>query len=193
MPDLLIELFSEEIPARMQARAAEDLRRLVTGGMVDRGLTYAHAAAFATPRRLALAVEGLAEGTPALREERRGPRTDAPEKAIEGFLRSAGVAREALRVQEDRKGPVFVAVLDRPGRAAAEVVAEVLAETVRDFPWPKSMRWGAGEPALGAAAAFDRLPPDDGGGRRGGAGGGRGDRAGETTRGHRFMAPEPFG
>jgi glycyl-tRNA synthetase beta chain len=193
MPDLLIELFSEEIPARMQARAAEDLRRMVTGGMVDRGLTYAHAAAFATPRRLALAVEGLAEGTPALREERRGPRTDAPEKAIEGFLRSAGVAREALRVQEDRKGPVFVAVLDRPGRAAAEVVAEVLAEVVRDFPWPKSMRWGAGSLRwvrplhsivclLKTEAGAEVVPVAV-----------EGIVAGETTRGHRFMAPEPFG
>jgi glycyl-tRNA synthetase beta chain len=192
MPDLLIELLSEEIPARMQAKAAEDLKRLVTGGMVDRGLTYAHAAAFATPRRLALAVEGVAAGTPALREERRGPRVDAPEKAIEGFLRSAGVAREALRVQEDKKGAVYLAVIERPGRAAAEVVAEVLAEVVRGFPWPKSMRWGSGalrwvRPlhsivcVMSDEAGASVVPVEI-----------DGIAAGDVTRGHRFMAPEPF-
>jgi glycyl-tRNA synthetase beta chain len=192
MADLLIELFSEEIPARMQARAAEDLRRLVTGGMVDRGLTYAHAASFATPRRLALAVEGVAAGTSAVREERRGPRVDAPEKAIEGFLRSAGVAREDLRVQEEKKGAVYVAVIERPGRPAAEIVAEVLAETVRDFPWPKSMRWGSGSLRwvrplhamiclLTDEAGAEVVPVEI-----------EGIRAGDMTRGHRFMAPEPI-
>jgi glycyl-tRNA synthetase beta chain len=192
MPDLLIELLSEEIPARMQARAAEDLKRLVTGGMVDRGLTYAHATAFATPRRLSLAVEGVAAGTPALREERRGPRVDAPGKALEGFLRSAGIAREALRVQEDRKGAVYVALIERPGRPAAEVIAEVLAELVPAFPWPKSMRWGSGSLrwvrplhailCLLADEAGSAVVPVEIDGLR----------AGDTTRGHRFMAPEPF-
>ncbi|MGI1662761.1 glycine--tRNA ligase subunit beta [Palleronia sp. KMU-117] len=144
MPDLLIELLSEEIPARMQARAAEDLRRLVTDGLVEAGLTYAHAAAFATPRRLTLAVEGLLAESPALKEERKGPRTDAPTQAVEGFLRATGVSREALEVRDDKKGQVYFAVIDRPGRPAAEIVAEVLGRAIRDFPWPKSMRWGGG-------------------------------------------------
>ena len=93
MPDLLIELFSEEIPARMQPRAREDLKRLATQGLVDAGLTYAHAAAFSTPRRLTLALEGLAAASMPVREERKGPKTDAPEQAIEGFLRATGLAR----------------------------------------------------------------------------------------------------
>ncbi len=144
MPDLLIELRSEEIPARMQPRAAEDLRRLMTDGLVEGGLTYAHAAAFAGPRRLTLAVEGLLAESPATREERRGPRTDAPAQAIEGFLRATGVAREALEARPDKKGEVFFALIDRPGRPAASIVAEVLERVIRDFPWPKSMRWGEG-------------------------------------------------
>ncbi|KGM48069.1 glycine--tRNA ligase subunit beta [Pseudooceanicola atlanticus] len=142
MPDLLIELFSEEIPARMQARAAEDLKARVTDGLVEAGLTYAGAAAFHTPRRLALAVDGLLSDSPTLREERKGPRTDAPEKAIEGFLRGAGVTREDLQVRDDKKGEVYFAVIEKPGRPAADIVAEVLSSVIRNFPWPKSMRWG---------------------------------------------------
>ncbi|WP_150120939.1 glycine--tRNA ligase subunit beta, partial [Sulfitobacter sp. HI0040] len=144
MPDLLIELFSEEIPARMQARAAADLRKLVTDGMVDAGLTYAHAAAFATPRRLTLAVEGMLEASPATVEERKGPKADAPEKAIEGFLRGAGLDRDQLEERDTPKGRVLYARIERPGRPAAEIVAEVLERTIRNFPWPKSMRWGSG-------------------------------------------------
>ena len=144
MPDLLFELLSEEIPARMQRQASDDLRRLVTDGLVERGLTYAHAAAFATPRRLALAVAGLADASPRLREERKGPRADAPPAAIEGFLRATGLARDALETRPDKKGDILVAVIDRPGRPAAEIVAETVEATVRAFPWPKSMRWGAG-------------------------------------------------
>ncbi|KKK88008.1 hypothetical protein LCGC14_2747510 [marine sediment metagenome] len=144
MPDLLIELFSEEIPARMQARASADLKKLVTDGLVEAGLTYAHAGAFATPRRLTLALEGLLPRSPDTREERKGPKVGAPDKAIEGFLRGAGVAREDLQVRPDKKGEVYFAVIDRPGRDAAEIVAEVLDATIRNFPWPKSMRWGRG-------------------------------------------------
>ncbi|MEM8989852.1 MAG: glycine--tRNA ligase subunit beta [Pseudomonadota bacterium] len=144
MPDLLLELFSEEIPARMQPRAAEDLRRLVTDGLVEAGLTYAGAAGFATPRRLVLTATGLSAGTAPRKEERRGPRTDAPEKAVDGFLRSTGLTRDALEVRADKKGDVYFAAIEHPGRAAAEIVAEVVEKTVRGFPWPKSMRWGAG-------------------------------------------------
>jgi glycyl-tRNA synthetase beta chain len=144
MPDLLIELFSEEIPARMQSRAADDLRKLVTNGLVDAGLTYAGAAAFSTPRRLTLAIEGLLAASPTLREERKGPRVDAPEQAIDGFLRGAGLTRDQLEEREVGKARVFFAVVEKPGRPAADIVAEVLEHTIRTFPWPKSMRWGAG-------------------------------------------------
>ncbi|MDX1821746.1 MAG: glycine--tRNA ligase subunit beta [Paracoccaceae bacterium] len=144
MPDLLIELFSEEIPARMQTRAAEDLRKLVTNGLVEAGLTYAGAAAFSTPRRLTLAVEGLLPHSPTLREERKGPRVDAPEQAIDGFLRGAGLTRDQLEEREVGKARVFFAVIEKPGRPAATIVAEVLEAAIRNFPWPKSMRWGTG-------------------------------------------------
>ncbi|SHJ43124.1 glycyl-tRNA synthetase beta chain [Palleronia salina] len=189
MPDLLIELFSEEIPARMQARAAQDLRQRVTDGLVEAGLTYAHAGAFATPRRLTLALEGVLDRSPDTREERKGPKVGAPDKAIEGFLRGAGVAREDLEVRDDKKGQVYFAVIDRPGRPAAEIVAEVLEDTIRNFPWPKSMRWGAGtlrwvRPLHRILCILSRedgaevvpLTVD-------------GITAGDVTEGHRFMAP----
>ncbi|HWL58685.1 MAG TPA: glycine--tRNA ligase subunit beta [Paracoccus sp. (in: a-proteobacteria)] len=190
MPDLLIELFSEEIPARMQARAREDLKRLVTEGLVQAGLTYASAGAFSTPRRLALTVEGLTANSPTTREERKGPRTDAPEAALEGFLRSTGLSRDQLEARDDKKGQVWFATLTKPGRPAAEIVAEVLAATIRDFPWPKSMRWGAGalrwvRPLhsiiciLTDEAGANVVPLEV-----------EGIVAGNATRGHRFMAPD---
>jgi glycyl-tRNA synthetase beta chain len=144
MPNLLIELFSEEIPARMQRRAADDLKKLITNGMVDAGLTYAGAAAFSTPRRLTLAVEDVLSESPTVREERKGPRVDAPEKAIEGFLRGAGLSKDQLEVRDEKKGQVYFATIEKPGRAAAAIIAEVLEHAIRNFPWPKSMRWGAG-------------------------------------------------
>lgn len=144
MPDLLIELFSEEIPARMQRRAADDLKKRVTDGLVEAGLTYAGAAAFSTPRRLTLAVEGLLAESPTLKEERKGPRVDAPEKAIEGFLRGAGLSKDQLEIRDEKKGQVYFAVIEKAGRPAAEIIAEVLEDTIRNFPWPKSMRWGSG-------------------------------------------------
>ena len=192
MPDLLIELFSEEIPARMQARAAEDLKRIVTDGLVEAGLTYAGAAAFSTPRRLALTVQGLPAQSPTLREERKGPRVDAPQKAIEGFLRGAGIARDALEERETPKGRVFFATIERPGRPAAEIVAEVLEAAIRSFPWPKSMRWGTGSLRwvrplhsilciLSDEAGAEVVPLEI-----------DGIRAGDSTEGHRFMAPGRF-
>ena len=144
MPDLLIELFSEEIPARMQARAREDLKKLVTTGLVDAGLTYASAGAFSTPRRLTLAIDGLTAESKPVREERKGPNTTAPQPAIDGFLRATGLTLDQLERRADKKGEVFYAVIERPGRAAPEIIAEVLETTIRAFPWPKSMRWGAG-------------------------------------------------
>src|SRR5580658_7008215 len=149
MPDLLLELFSEEIPARMQRQAAGDLRRLVTDALVAANLVYEGAQAFATPRRLTLHVVGLLEAQPRRREERKGPRVGAPEGAIQGFLKSAGLARiEDAKIEADpKKGEFYVALIDRPGRATKEVLAEILPAIVRGFPWPKSMRWGAGSAA----------------------------------------------
>ncbi len=144
MPDLLIELFSEEIPARMQGKARDDLRKLVTDGLVEAGLTYASAGAFSTPRRLVLSVEGLTAESRPVREERKGPSTSAPAQAVEGFLRSTGLTLEQLERRAEKKGETFYAVVEKPGRAAAVIVAEVLEGVIRAFPWPKSMRWGSG-------------------------------------------------
>ena len=144
MPDLLLELFSEEIPARMQRRAAEDLRKLVTDALVERGFLYEGAKAFATPRRLALHVADLPAKGQDVREERRGPRVGAPDKAVEGFLKSAGLSSlDQAKIEKDaKKGEFYVAVIERPGRPTPEVLAEILPAVIRDFPWPKSMRWG---------------------------------------------------
>ncbi|MFZ1337900.1 MAG: glycine--tRNA ligase subunit beta [Paracoccaceae bacterium] len=144
MSDLLIELFSEEIPARMQGAAREALKKLVTDGLVEAGLTYASAGAFSTPRRLVLALEGLSAESRAVREERKGPNTTAPAAAVEGFLRSTGLTLGQLEKRADKKGEVFFAVIEKPGRKAPAIIAEVLEAAIRNFPWPKSMRWGAG-------------------------------------------------
>ena len=188
MPDLLIELFSEEIPARMQARASDDLKNLITNGLVEAGLTYSGAAAFATPRRLALSVEGLSAASKAVREERKGPATTAPDQAVEGFLRSTGLTRDQLEVRDAGKGQAYFAVIEKPGRAAAEIIAEVLEQTIRNFPWPKSMRWGAGSLRwvrplhsiiclLTDEAGASVVPVEV-----------DGITAGDTTRGHRFLS-----
>jgi glycyl-tRNA synthetase beta chain len=145
MPDLLLELYSEEIPARMQAVAQENLRKLVTGKLVDAGLTYEGAKAFSTPRRLALTVQGMLARAPDFREEKKGPRVGAPDNAIQGFLKSAGLKSIGeAKIQPDKKGDFYLALIERKGRPAAEVIAEIVPEVVRNFPWPKSMRWGAG-------------------------------------------------
>ncbi|MDD9732063.1 glycine--tRNA ligase subunit beta [Mameliella sp. AT18] len=192
MPDLLIELFSEEIPARMQGKAAQDLKKLMTDGLVEAGLTYSGAEAFSTPRRLALTVHGLSAESPTLREERRGPKVGAPDKALEGFMRGAGVTRDQLEEREEKKGAFYYATVVTPGRPAAEIVAEQLEKTVRTFPWPKSMRWGAG--SLRWVRPLHRilcLLTDE-----------AGDhpidldidgiKAGQTTEGHRFMGDGAF-
>lgn len=192
MKELLIELFSEEIPARMQAKAADNLRRLMTDKLVEAGLTYASAAAFSTPRRLALVVEGLSEASPERKVERKGPKVGAPDKAVDGFARSAGVERAALETRADKKGEVYFASTVYPGRSAAEITAEALEETIRNFPWPKSMRWGAG--ALRWVRPLHSILcilSDEGGVETVPAS--VGDiKAGATSRGHRFMGPEVF-
>ncbi|MBB5571651.1 MULTISPECIES: glycine--tRNA ligase subunit beta [Rhizobium] len=144
MPDLLLELRSEEIPARMQRKAAGDLKKLVTDALVEAGLSYEGAREYWTPRRLTLDIRGLTARSADVREERKGPRTDANEKAIEGFLRGAGLSSisEAQVSSDPKKGDFYVAVISKPGRAAEEIVADVMPGIIRDFPWPKSMRWG---------------------------------------------------
>ncbi|WP_171234039.1 glycine--tRNA ligase subunit beta [Ruegeria sp. HKCCA6837] len=192
MPDLLIELFSEEIPARMQTRAGEDLKKRITDGLVEGGLTYAGAAALTTPRRLTLAVEGLLAESPTIREERKGPKVGAPDKAIEGFLRGAGLTRDQLEERDTPKGAVYFATIEKAGRPAADIVAEVLETTIRNFPWPKSMRWGNGplrwvRPLhsilciLNDEAGAQVVPLEV-----------EGITSGDTTAGHRFMAPNRF-
>jgi glycyl-tRNA synthetase beta chain len=145
MPDLLLELFSEEIPARMQRGAAENLKKLVTDALVNGGLVYEGAKAFVTPRRLALAIHGLPAKQPDLKEEKKGPRVGAPEGAIQGFLKSAGLKSiSEAKVQNDKKGDFYIAVTERKGRATQDVIADLIPQIVRGFPWPKSMRWGSG-------------------------------------------------
>jgi glycyl-tRNA synthetase beta chain len=196
MPDLLLELFSEEIPARMQAKAADDLRRMVTDKLVAEGLVYDGAKAFATPRRLALTVHGLPARQPDLKEERRGPRVGGAEPAIQGFLKATGLASlSEAKIQKDKKGDFYIALIEKPGRATLDVLAEILPVIIRTFPWPKSMRWGArsAKPgsliwvrplhAITATFGLETEEPDvvnfavDG------------IAAGHTTYGHRFMAP----
>ncbi|MBL8589696.1 MAG: glycine--tRNA ligase subunit beta [Methylobacteriaceae bacterium] len=200
MPDLLLELFSEEIPARMQRQAAADLKKLVTDALVERGLTYEGAESFATPRRLALAVIGLPARQPDQREERKGPRVGAPQPAIDGFLKAAGLASlDQAKIEKDpKKGEFYVAVVERPGRATTEVLAEFLPGVIRSFPWPKSMRWGAASAGAGAltwvrplhsiVCAFgpETEEPEIVRFEVGGV------AAGNVTRGHRFMAPAAF-
>ena len=192
MADLLIELFSEEIPAGFQAQAAENLKKLMTNGIVDAGLTYASAAAFHTPRRLTLAIEGLLEASPTVQEERKGPKVGAPDQAIQGFLRGASLTLDDLEVRDDKKGQVYFANITKPGRPAAEIVAEELEVTIRNFPWPKSMRWGSGSLRwvrplqsilclLSNEVETQIVPLEI-----------DGISAGNTTRGHRFMADDVF-
>ncbi|MXN66061.1 glycine--tRNA ligase subunit beta [Stappia sp. GBMRC 2046] len=192
MPDLLLELFSEEIPARMQRRAADDLKSLVTNALVDSGLHYEGAKAFVTPRRLALQVAGIPASSKATREERKGPRVGAPEKAVEGFLRGAGLSsiEEAEIVSDPKKGDYYVAVIEKPGRTAEDIIAEAMPGIIRGFPWPKSMKWGTGSlrwvrPLHSIVCMFgpeteepEVIPFEV-----------DGISSGDVTRGHRFMGP----
>ncbi|WP_375449720.1 glycine--tRNA ligase subunit beta [uncultured Devosia sp.] len=195
MPELLLELFSEEIPARLQRRAADDLKKAVTNAMVDAGLVYEGARAFVTPRRLALTVTGLPARSPDTREDKKGPKLGAPQPAIDGFLRAAGLnSIDQASVESDpKKGDFYVARIDRPGADATALLSAILPKILADFPWAKSMRWGRGsfawvrplraitatfgteneEPAVIAFTSNDLV-------------------SGQTTFGHRFLAPEPI-
>lgn len=189
MPDLILELFSEEIPARMQARAAADLERLVNERLIAAGFMPEGVKAFAGPRRLALVAAGLPGRQPDRKEEKKGPRVGAPEKAVEGFLKSAGLfSLDQCEVRGDKKGQFYVAVIEEKGRATAEVIAGFMPELIRAFPWPKSMRWGAGDlrwvrPLQSILCCFDgevvAFEID-------------GVKSGDESRGHRFLAPQPF-
>ena len=190
MSELLIELFSEEIPARMQVRASEDLKRLVGEGLTAAGLTIATARAFSTPRRLALVIDGLPAMSPAISDERKGPRVGAPEQAIAGFLKAAGIASitEAEIIKDDKKGDYYVARIDKPGRKAADIVAELIPAVLAKFPWPKSMRWGTGtfqwvRPLQSIICLLDgKVVPFEI----------AGIASGHTTRGHRFHGNTSF-
>ncbi len=187
MPELLLELLSEEIPARMQARAAEDLKRLVCDGLKKAGLEFESAEAFVTPRRLALVVDGLPESTPDISEERRGPRADAPEKAIEGFK---GSLPEGTKIEKrgTEKGEFYFAMIEEKGRGTADVMPGILNAAIAALSWPKSMRWANHEvrwvrPLQGMICLFDGavVPVSYGP-----------VKSGDTTTGHRFLSPKPF-
>jgi glycyl-tRNA synthetase beta chain len=185
VPDLLLELFSEEIPARMQPQAAKDFERLIVGALSDRGLLFESVRGFAGPRRLTLAISGLPAKQPDVSEEKKGPRVNAPEKAIEGFLKSAGITLDQCEKRADPKGDFYVAVIHRKGRATSDVLAEVLPEAIGKLPWPKSMRWGDGSfrwvrPLHSMIATFDgEVVPFEV----------AGVKSGNVTYGHRFLAP----
>ncbi|MDW3099082.1 MAG: glycine--tRNA ligase subunit beta [Alphaproteobacteria bacterium] len=189
MPEALIEIFCEEIPSGMQKRAAEDFQRMVTGDLVDAGVTYEWARIHYGPRRLMLALGGLPGAAPDRKEERKGPRVGAPEKALEGFLKSAGLASiDECEQQEDKKGAFYVAVIEKPGRPVPDLLADIIPDTVRKFPWSKSMRWGSGtlrwvRPLHSIVCTFDgEVVPFEI----------DGIKSGNTTYGHRFMAPDPI-
>ncbi len=190
MAELLIEIFSEEIPARMQKRALEDLTKMVSHGITEAGLSYGAKHGFVTPRRLTLILDDVPAQSMNTREERKGPRVDAPEKALEGFLRSTGLEKNQLEVRDDKKGKVYFAVIEKQGRPAQEIIAEVLNETIRNFPWPKSMRWGNKSlrwvrpirsilAILSDGEESEIIPFEI-----------EGIEASNTTQGHRFMAPD---
>ncbi|WP_441231523.1 glycine--tRNA ligase subunit beta [Tardiphaga sp. 215_C5_N2_1] len=197
MPDLLLELFSEEIPARMQAKAAEDLRRIVTDRLVAEGLVYEGAKAFATPRRLTLTVHGIPARQSDLKQERKGPRVGGAEAAIQGFLKATGLASlDEAKIQRDPKGDFYIALTEKPGKPTVDVLAEILPIIIRTFPWPKQMRWGAASAkssaltwvrplhAIVATFGIETEEPEVVQFDLSGV------SVGQTTYGHRFLAPD---
>ena len=188
MPELLLELLSEEIPARMQARASADLKKLVEEALDEANLPFGSIDTYVTPRRLTLVADGLPARQPDIREERKGPRADAPDKAITGFLNSVGLGRDQIEERETGNGAVLFAVIERPGRDTPEALADILPDSLRRLPWPKSMRWGSRSlrwvrPLHGILCLFDGAVVgfvlED-------------IVSGDTTVGHRFLSPQPF-
>ena len=188
MPELLLELLSEEIPARMQERAAADLGELVGRSLAEAELGYQRIEVYATPRRLALCVQGIPAKQADVTVERRGPRVGASQAALDGFIASLGVSDYTLEEHDDRKGRVHVARYRRSGQPAFDVLVPLLSGILARFPWPKSMRWGSYgirwvRPLRGILCLFDgAVVPLEFGPLR----------AGSTTRGHRFLAPAPI-
>ena len=189
MPDLLLELFSEEIPARMQAGAAKDLERLVVGALTDRGFLFEAIKAFAGPRRLTLAVSGLPAKQRDVREELKGPKVDAPHAAIDGFLKKTGLSKDQLKVETTPKGDVYMAVIERAGRDTAEVLAEILPEAIAKLPWPKSMRWRPGDPVRWVRPLHSIIATLDGEVVPFAF---AGVKSGNSTMGHRFLSQGPL-
>lgn len=186
MAELFLEIFSEEIPARMQAKARDDLERLVCAELKAAGLAFDNAVTYTTPRRLVLKLDGVPLTTPDVSEERRGPRADAPDQAIEGFLRGAGLTREDLVERADKKGTFLYAIIEKKGGKAAQVISDFMPGIIHNFPWPKSQRWGSGalrwvRPLHSIVCLLDgevvSFEVDD-------------IKSDHFTSGHRFMAPE---
>jgi glycyl-tRNA synthetase beta chain len=195
MPELLLELFSEEIPARMQARASDDLARLLTEALKPAGLAPQGLRSFYGPRRLTVVMD-LPAATAAVEEERRGPRAEATGPALEGFLRATGLTREQLETREVKGVPYLYAIIQRPGRPTPELLAEIIPALLRRFPWPKSMRWGGSSGFIwvrplkrilclfdGAVVPFSLAQGEDDG---------HGLAAADLTEGHRILAPGAF-
>src|SRR6202012_2399954 len=188
MADLLLELFSEEIPARMQVQAAKDLERIVVGALSDRGLMFDGVKSFAGPRRLTLAITGLPDKQPDVREELKGPKVDAPAAALDGFLRKTGLTKEQLKIETTPKGDLYPAVIERAGRETADVLAEILPDCFAKLPWPKSMRFPGSavrwvRPLHGIVCVFDgEVVPFEF----------AGVASGNTTLGHRFLSSGPI-
>ena len=187
MPDLLLELFSEEIPARMQARAEADLARMMAEALTQGGLKAGSTKTYSGPRRIVFIAEGVPAQSAATVEERKGPRVGAPERAVEGFLRAAGLkSLDECQIVKDPKGDYYLARAEKPGRSAPSIIAEAVPEIVRKFPWPKSMRWGASRirwirPLHSILCLFDDKPVEfevDG------------IKSGDVTFGHRFLSGE---
>jgi glycyl-tRNA synthetase beta chain len=195
MPELLLELFSEESPARFQRKAAEDLRKAVTDAMVEGGLVYESARAFVTPRRLALSVTGVPARSPDTREEKKGPRVGSPQQAVDGFLKAAGLTSidQASIESDPKKGEFYVARIERKGADAQELLSALLPKIISDFQWAKSMQWGNGgltwvRPLRAVTATFGTendepvvIPFES-----------NTVTSGQTTYGHRFLSPEPI-
>ncbi len=190
MAELLLELFSEEIPARMQAKAEADLKAALEKGLSEAGVGYERVVTLSGPRRLTVCVEGLPLKSADVSEEKKGPKVGAPEKAVEGFMRGAGLSSidEAEVRSDPKKGDFYVAVREIPGRALEDIIAELVPDIVRGFHWPKSMRWGRGElrwvrPLQRILCVFDGKTVDFGI---------DGLKSGNLTEGHRIMGRGPF-
>ena len=192
MGEFLLELFSEEIPARMQKRAAEDLNRLIIEGLKNNALTFESSTSHITPHRLCVVVEGLISKQPNTRDERRGPKVDAPVVAVEGFLNSVGLSRDELEERETPKGKFLFAIINNKGRETKYILPAIIESAVRAMPWPKSMRWGRNpfrwvRPLHHILAIFDTKKLE-----------GQFDLGHDVmeftnmTKGHRFLAPQSF-